>query len=181
MLQGHQEQTTWMGEDVLTLAELWPERPRAMVIGLNPAPVSVAAGHYYQGRVGRTQMKRLAAAGLFAWPADGKFEANALSGGVGFADLVRRPTVGEDDVSAAELAHGRTHLEDRLSEAGAPLVICVFRHPVKALLGVEGAPGLQSRRTKSGSKVFRMPGPFAAANDAQRVMAILVDELAAPR
>lgn len=30
-----------------------------MIVGLNPAPRSVAAGHYYQGPVGQQQITRL--------------------------------------------------------------------------------------------------------------------------
>lgn len=43
----------WMGAEYLTLRDVLPESPRAVVVGLNPSPVSVAAGHYYQGQVGQ--------------------------------------------------------------------------------------------------------------------------------
>ena len=67
-LTAYQTQTEWMGEPVLTLAALWPEQPRAMIVGLNPAPASVEVGHYYQGRSGQRQLLRLADAGLFEGP-----------------------------------------------------------------------------------------------------------------
>ena len=41
------------GRPVETLADLPPERGRLLFVGLNPSPVSVAAGHYHQGRLGR--------------------------------------------------------------------------------------------------------------------------------
>ena len=37
-----------------TLADLPPLRDRLLFVGLNPSPVSVEAGHYHQGRLGRT-------------------------------------------------------------------------------------------------------------------------------
>ena len=42
-----------------TLADLPPKRDRLLFIGLNPSPVSVAAGHYHQGRLGQTFWRRL--------------------------------------------------------------------------------------------------------------------------
>ena len=42
------------GRQVETLDDLPPLRDRLLFVGLNPSPVSVAAGHYHQGRLGRT-------------------------------------------------------------------------------------------------------------------------------
>lgn len=42
-----QTRIEWMGESVLTLEDVWPNRPRGMIVRLNPAPASVEAGHYY--------------------------------------------------------------------------------------------------------------------------------------
>jgi TDG/mug DNA glycosylase family protein len=56
-----------------------------------------------------------------------------------------------------------------------PLIVCVFRHPVEALLGrkAAGGPGLQEARTEWGAQVFRMPGPYDAVAKADLVMAEL--------
>lgn len=172
-LKAYQVELEWMGELVLTLADLWPSQPRAMIVGLNPAPASVEVGHYYQGRSGQRQLLRLADAGLFARPEKGStsFEPAALQSAVGFTDVVKRPTRGEKDVLPREVEFGRVALNEELRERGVPLVICVFRHPVTALLGIGGPPGLQTRRTSWGSRVFRMPGPFAAAAEVNEVMA----------
>ena len=170
-----QTRIDWMGEPVLTLEDVWPERPRGMIVGLNPAPASVAAGHYYQGRSGQRQLFRLADAGLFRRPESGStyFERAALEAGVGFTDVVKRPTRGEKDVSSKEIEFGRAALNAELEARGVPLVICVFRHPVKALLGTSGTPGFQARTTRWGARVFRMPGPFAPAEEVNQVMADL--------
>ena len=47
------------GTAVETLADLPPLRDRLLFVGLNPSPVSVAAGHYHQGRLGQTFWRRL--------------------------------------------------------------------------------------------------------------------------
>lgn len=166
----------WMGAEYLTLRDVLPESPRAVIVGLNPSPVSVAAGHYYQGRVGQRQLRRLASAGLFELPDGARiFEDAALASGVGFTDIVKRPTVGEKDLVAGELEHGRGLLAEKLGALDVPLVVCVFRHPVEALLGrkAAGGPGLQQARTDWGGQVFRMPGPYDAVAKADVVMAEL--------
>lgn len=166
-----------MGSEVLTLADIWPDTPRAMIVGLNPAPSSVEAGHYYQGQVGQGQLRKLARAGLFAEPTGRYFEEAALAAGVGFTDIVKRPSRGEGDVRSDEIRHGSARLADDLRSRGVDLVVCVFRHPVKVLLGDEGKPGVQAARTIWGAQVFRMPGPFDSRDNVAHVMAQLTSLL----
>lgn len=172
-LIGYQSIEDWMGEQVLTLADVWPEHPRAMIVGLNPAPVSVAAGHYYQGQTGQRQLRRLVEAEVIGRSVGRDFEESALAAGVGFTDIVRRPTKGEGGVGVIEIEYGRRALRDKLAARSVLLIICVFRHPVKALLGTDGAPGVQPHRTDWGATVFRMPGPFDSRERAEAVMAQL--------
>lgn len=179
-LAGYQESTRWKGDDLLTLADIWPEKPRAMIVGLNPAPGSVAAGHYYQGASGRRQILRLAEAGLFPAPSDGTyFEAAALASGVGFTDLVKRPTRGENDLASAELAHGRALLVEALRARGVPLVVCVFRQPADAIMGGKSVVGFQDRSTPWGGRLFRMPGPFERADRVEARLRVLREALSA--
>lgn len=169
----HRTTVDWRGTPVLTLADLWPDRPRAMVVGLHPVPCSVEAGHYFQGRVGQRQLHRLASTGLVPTPTDGTFfEPGALADGVGFANVVRRPASGAA-VTPDEVAHGRAILLAELAERAVPLVVCLTRLPVKALLGREGRPGYQDAELPGGTRVFRMPGPFAPRNEVEDVLAML--------
>jgi double-stranded uracil-DNA glycosylase len=179
--RGFQERVDWMGTSVLTLAELWPiGTPRAMIVGLNPAPKSAEAGHYYQGKSGQTQLRRLVRAGLFTAPPEtAVFEESALSAGVGFADLVRRPTVGEEGVSDSELEYGKSQLVRKLESRAVPMVICVFRHPVTALLGSPGKAGFQFDRTSWGAEVFRMPSPYEKRELAASTMQALSERFGA--
>jgi TDG/mug DNA glycosylase family protein len=173
-LIGYQSIENWRGDSVLTLRDVWSEHLRAIIVGLNPAPLSVAAGHYYQGQTGQRQLGRPANAGIIARPSGRAFEEVAILAGLGFTDLVKRPTRGERDVGSTELEIGRRALREKLAMRDVPLVICVFRHPVKAMLGSDSAPGLQIRQTSWGADVFRMPDPFDAKDRASTVM----DELA---
>lgn len=169
-LVGYQARVDWIGTEVLTLADVWPENPRAVIVGLNPAKTSVDAGHYYQGRAGQGQMRRLADAGLFPAASSRYFEEAALAAGVGFTDIVKRPSVGEGDVRREEIRYGSAVLAANLAARDVPLVVCVFRHPVKVLLGSEGSPGVQAKATSWGARVFRMPGPYDKRENVVRVM-----------
>lgn len=171
VLIGHQERLPG-GAGELTLADLWPEdRIVAAVVGLNPAPKSVKAGHYYQGPAGRRQLLRMAEAGLFD-PDDAPFlDDAALRHGIAFTDIVKFPTLGEKQVKAERIREGLPLLEASLAARGVPLVIGVFRHPVLALLGLrKSKPGLQEKTTSWGARVFRMPGPYEKADEANRVL-----------
>lgn len=180
-LVGYQESLQWMGTPVLTLADLWPNPTRAMIVGLNPAPTSVAVGHYYQGATGQRQLNRLADAGLFERPSVGTFfEESALAAGVGFTDLVKRPTVGENDVPRSEQKLGRDRLTAELQRHEVPLVVCVFRHPADAILGRKSVVGFQEPPIAGARQLFRMPGPFENAEQASAIMATLRQFLARP-
>ncbi|WP_071416919.1 uracil-DNA glycosylase family protein [Paenarthrobacter ureafaciens] len=173
-LIGHQERLP-DGHGGLTLADLWPAgHVVAAVVGLNPAPKSVEAGHYYQGPAGQRQLVRLAEVGLFD-PADAPFlDDAALQRGIAFTDIVKVPTLGEKQVKAERIREGLPLLEASLAAREVPLVIGVFRHPVQALLGLrKSKPGLQEKTTSWGARVFRMPGPYAKADEARRVLAEL--------
>ena len=141
------------------------------LVGLNPAPDSVTAGHYYQGWSGQRQLRRLVDCGSFTIsPSERRFKRAAVRAGVGFSDLVKRPTAREGGVTAAELAFGRGVLGSELAARNVQLVICVFRQPAGALLGASDGAGYQSSRTSWGARVFRLPGQFEARERAHAVM-----------
>jgi TDG/mug DNA glycosylase family protein len=81
---GHQTWEDRMGVQVMTLADLIPANLRAICVGIDPSPVSVAAGHYYQGQLGRRIFARLRQAGLLS-EHNGSYEDDAaFLSGVGF-------------------------------------------------------------------------------------------------
>ena len=85
------------GARVETLADLPPLRDRLLFVGLNPSPVSVAAGHYFQGRLGRTLWRRLITAQILPPQTDIDTADDALvAAGHGLTDLHRRPSPRDD-------------------------------------------------------------------------------------
>jgi TDG/mug DNA glycosylase family protein len=99
-----------MGKKVETLADLLRPGLRAVVVGINPTPKSVAAGHYYQGALGQGFFARLARFGLLS-DGEGFEDDRAFAAGAGFTDMVKRPTPTAADLRPGELEHGRQIME----------------------------------------------------------------------
>jgi len=150
-----------MGTEVETLADLIPIEPRVVCVGINPAPASVAAGHYYQGRLGQRFFTRLRLAGLLPDLVEGWADDAAFELGVGFTDVVKRPTARATEVTLEELNEGRGRLWTILEEAGCPLVIFTFKKAAEAIVGrLEGNGFIPGLRPAGDSEVFVMPGPM---------------------
>lgn len=77
--------------------------------GINQWPVSVAAGHYYQGRARRRFFQRLRDAGVLPSGRDGYEDGTAFAAGIGSTDIFKRATANANRLRAAEYAHGRRH------------------------------------------------------------------------
>jgi len=149
-----------MGEEIETLEDLLRPGLRAVCIGVNPAPTSVSAGHYYQGRLGQGFYERLRRAGLLprapGWEDDLAFEH-----GIGFTDIVKRPTAKAADVHPVEFAHGRTLLRENVESATPRLVIFTFKKTAEVLFGPIAGSGLIAGHELGGAPIFVMPGPYA--------------------
>ena len=169
---GHRVLQTWLGEEVETLADLLRPGLSGAVVGINPSPVSVAAGHYYQGRVGQTFFRRLERAGLLA-PGDGFEDDRAFAAGIGFTDVVKRPTARAHDLRPEELAHGKQALEAKLLELEIPRILFTFKASAVALLGKFGGHGLRPGTPLGKAEVFVMPGPMEASEKVNLAMGSL--------
>jgi uracil DNA glycosylase superfamily protein len=91
-----------------------PDRPcrpgGVLLVGINPAPVSVLAGHYYQGAHGKRLWKRLARLGLLAGAVEGNEDDAFVAAGNGLTDLVKRPSKAAAEVSPEEMARSASSL-----------------------------------------------------------------------
>ena len=153
-----------MGSQVVTLEDLLRPSLRVVCIGINPAPRSVTAGHYYQGRLGQAFYTRLRRVGLLAH-GPGWEDDLAWVNGVGFTDIVKRPTASAKDVRPEEFEHGRDLLVAKLERAGPRLALFTFKKTAEVLFGrIEGC-GLVARLELDGAPVFVMPGPYAPRHE----------------
>jgi TDG/mug DNA glycosylase family protein len=151
-----------MGEEVVTLADLLRPGLRAVVVGINPSTVSVAAGHYYQGRFGKRFLARLAQAGILP-PGEGFEDDRAFAAGIGFTDVVKRPTPRSSGLRPCELEHGRELLQAKLASLAVPKVLFTYKRAAHALLGPFDGHGPLPDRRLAGAEVFVMPGPMERA------------------
>jgi TDG/mug DNA glycosylase family protein len=149
-----------MGAQVETLEDLLRPGLKAVCVGINPSPVSVTAGHYFQGRAGQRFFERLRAAGVL--PDRGtEFEDDvAFAAGIGFTDVIKRPTPNAKALPASELQHGRDLLVGRLKTYAPGTVIFVFKKAAETLLGKFAGNGFVPGLTLGTTPVFIMPGPY---------------------
>jgi double-stranded uracil-DNA glycosylase len=171
----HRAIEDWMGVSVETLKDVMPHSPRAICVGLNPAPTSVAAGHYYQGRSGQRFLDRLQGTGLLPteimeWADDELFRRD-----IGLTDLVKRPTRAAVDVRSEELVHGRALLLEKLRARQPALVIFTFKAAAEAMFGKFPGNGFQPELQLGTTGVFVMPGPYEARKKADATLAKLRD------
>jgi TDG/mug DNA glycosylase family protein len=177
-MEGHHRVTIdWMGEQVETLADLLPSRPRAVCVGVNPAPPSVAVGHYFQGRQGQRFFDRLRQAGALPTVNDGFEDDAAFAAGIGFTDLVKRPTARASEVTRAEREHGATILSEKLSHLHVPVLIFPFKDAAAHLVGPFKGNGWLGERF-AGAELFVMPGPYESRDSAASTIASLGQRLA---
>ena len=170
---GHRVTIDWMGEEVETLADLFGPEPRAICVGINPAPTSVAAGHYYQGRQGQRFFARLHQAGVLGSVTEGFEDDAALVSGIGFTDVVKRPTAKADLLTATEKRYGSMLLAEKLVKIGPPVLIFPFKAAAVELVGhFEGNGWL--RQTFAGARLFVMPGPYESKTTAAPTIAALL-------
>lgn len=156
----HRVTIDWMGSEVTTLADLLPSPAKALVVGVNPAPSSVELGHYYQGQLGQRLWQRLHRCGLISADVAGWEDDAAVAAGLGFTDVVKRPTRAAADVSAGERSLGAELLRQKVEAVRPAALIFTFKDAARAVLGRVDGHGWIDGVTVAGSMVFVMPGPY---------------------
>ncbi len=151
------------GRPTETLADLPPLRNRLLFVGLNPSPVSVEAGHYHQGQLGRTFWERLMAAGILPRETDpGTADDALVAAGHGITDLRKAPSA-SDDVTDAQLTGGVGLLWQKVAIWRPAAVVYIDKRAASIVAGRPLAepwgqlPGV----ALSGRPCFLMPGPDA--------------------
>jgi TDG/mug DNA glycosylase family protein len=171
----HRVVEEWMGQQVETLEDMLQPGLRAVCIGINPARRSVRAGHYYQGNLGQKFFSRLYEARVVPPGRGGWQDDEAFAAGVGFTDIVKRPTEKASQVRPDEYEHGQGLLEAKLEQERPRLVIFTFKETAKKLFGSFSGNGFVSGLRLAHSDVYVMPGPYESASTASETL----DELAA--
>jgi TDG/mug DNA glycosylase family protein len=149
-----------------------PDHPPApggiLLVGVNPAPPSVAAGHYYQGKLGRRLWQRLEALDLMDSPLPGAEDEAWVRAGHGLTDVVKRPTPAASELRSEELREGADSLREKVAAWRPGLVLFAFQAAARAALG-ERRIAAGSGPALAGVATFLLSGPFAPRAERARV------------
>jgi G:T/U-mismatch repair DNA glycosylase len=177
--QGFRVEQEWMGRRIRTLADVPPKPGGVLLVGVNPAPISVSAAHYYQGRLGKRLWGRLARLGLLMDASPGTEDLAFARAGHGLTDLVKRPTSSADEIPEDELRAGIEQVRQKVDAWRPGLILFPFKQAATVLLGVPSVrPGAGPRF--QGVPTFLLSGPYAARREADRNSEELAELLAVP-
>jgi double-stranded uracil-DNA glycosylase len=165
-VMSHRVIEEWRGVQVETLEDLLRPGLRAVCVGINPAPTSVAAGHYYQGTLGQKFFSRLRRIGVLPVKKEWEDDA-AFAAGIGFTDIVKRPTRAAADIDGEELEYGRSLLLEKLDAAQPELVIFTFKKSATVIFGQFDGSGFLAEGV-AGADAYVMPGPYERADRVER-------------
>ncbi len=163
------------GRSVETLADLPPLRDRLLFVGLNPSPVSVEAGHYFQGRLGRLFWRRLMTAEILPPGTDIASADDALAAaGHGLTDLLKLPTP-RDEATEAALRSGVGPLWQKVAIWRPAAVVFVYKRAAEIVASRPLAEpwGQLDGVALSGRPCFLMPGPYAPATEVDAALNFL--------
>ena len=132
---------------------------KVLFVGFNPSPRSAELGHNYAGR-GNQFWRLLADAGLTPHLLTPKEDGDLTKWGIGLTNLVARPTVGSDDLSAAELRAGVPRLRDLVQTYRPEVVAYTGKGVYLSASGESRAPwGLQADSLFTGARDVVLPSP----------------------
>jgi double-stranded uracil-DNA glycosylase len=158
----------------MTLPDLLTEALDVVFVGINPSVYSAERGHYFARAsnrfwpcVSRSILSLSARDALGVEKLAPEHDGDLLNHGIGFTDLVKRPTPKASDLATSELAAGVEQLLKKI-ERYRPRVACFhgvtgYRHVHRILAGDASAValGLQDVRV-GGTRIFLVPNPSGA-------------------
>ena len=151
------------GAEVETLADLPPLRDRLLFVGLNPSPVSVEAGHYFQGRLGQLFWRRLMTAAILSADTEiASADDDLVAAGHGLTDLLKVPTP-RDEATDATLRSGVGPLWQKVAIWRPAAIVFVYKRAAEIVASRPLAEpwGKLDGVAMSGRPCFLMPGPYA--------------------
>jgi TDG/mug DNA glycosylase family protein len=155
------------GRVVETLADLPPARGGLLFVGLNPSPVSVSAGHYHQGTLGRRFWERLGRIGALPQGTPVASADDALvAAGHGITDLLKLPSA-RDTASDADLRAGVGALWQKIAIWRPAAVVFIYKRGAEIAAGrsIDQPWGHIVGVALAGRPCFLMPGPYAPAKE----------------
>ena len=182
-------QMTVNDESFQTLADILPVDPKPLdilFIAKTPAPVSVEAGHYFQGKQGKMFWNKLQNHRILTVMAGTYEDENLLAHNYGITDIVKKPRNYGNEPTPEEYKDGLDHTLTIISSYTPKVLIFIYKavldnilkyafsYPTKSHYGFN--PHLASL-FHSKVFVFPMPGTPCTREQAHRLMTELKIEL----
>jgi TDG/mug DNA glycosylase family protein len=135
------------------------ERPRLLLVGINPGLRSAALGHHFAG-LGNPFWRLLAAAGLTPEELDAEDDTRLAEFGLALTNLCSRPTRSAAELNGEEIVRGREALVRKCRLLAPGVVGLVGLTLYSQIFGVResGGPGAKPERL-GGAPVFVVPNP----------------------
>ncbi|MDP9483238.1 MAG: hypothetical protein M3P84_08460 [Chloroflexota bacterium] len=163
------------GVATTTLADLPPLRDRLLFVGLNPSPVSVEAGHYHQGPLGRTFWRRLMLAGILPSGTAVETADDALMAqGHGITHLLKAPTE-HNEATDADLTAGVGPLWQKIALWRPAAIVFINKRAAEIAAGrkLEEPWGQLVGVALAGRPCFLMPAPDATTEQVDEGLNLL--------
>lgn len=127
-LKGNQTYISVEGQKILTLRDILPATPGllALFVAKTPAPPSVEAGHYFQGRHGTSFWSSLKKYGLLK-PTTGFEDDLLLEHGYGLTDIVKVPRAFGKEPSDQEYRDGLPRILELIRTHHPKVVVFVYK------------------------------------------------------
>lgn len=180
-MESYQTKITVNSREILTLKDILPEDPglKILFIAKTPAPISVNAGHYFQGSQGTAFWNKLKNYGILKASPGVKEDTQLISHGYGILDIVKTPRGYGNEPSDEEYKDGMDRILNVISIHNPSVIVFVYKKPLdkilKSIYSIEkkSAYGFNhDLKELFGSHVFvfPMPGTPCTTKDAHKAM-----------
>jgi len=152
---------------ILTLRDILPAAPglHALFVAKTPAPPSVKAGHYFQGRQGTSFWNSLKKYGLLRWTTG--FEDDVLlDHGYGLTDIVKVPREFGKEPSVQEYRDGLPRILEMIRTHHPKVVVFVYKGVLDAVISLQFRGKQKAKygfnedlESDFGARVFPFPLP----------------------
>jgi TDG/mug DNA glycosylase family protein len=141
------------------LRDVIVDRPRLLLVGINPGLRSGAVGHHFAGN-GNPFWRLLYAARLTPVLIDHSEDRRLAEFGIALTNLCPRTTRTAAELTRAEIARGHVVLERKIAAWRPAVVALVGVSLYRTYFGAAAGPGPGSKRETIGaSRVFVVPNP----------------------
>lgn len=161
-----------------TLADILPpdEKLKILFIAKTPAPVSVNAGHYFQGKQGRMFWNKLSEYDILKVP-HGQFEDEyLLINSYGLTDIVKVPRDYGNEPSEKEYHNGLSRILHLITKHEPKVIVFVYKVVLDNIMRLNFAHNTKAKygfnqhlEKYFGSKVFVFPMPGTKCTKAEGI------------